>query len=345
MTRRALWLLLGLAGLAIGGGAFLFGRPVATPQPPATAAGDAPVGIGALGRIEPASRVRRLAAVSAPEGSRISRLLVKEGDRVSDGQVLAEFHDLPKREAALEQAQANARLRQAQLDKLRAGGRDTDIAAARARIAALVAAEESARREADRAQRVLRSAAGSEAAWDRARFTAEQASAERARAEADLQTLLSPREEDVRIAEAELSAAEAAVATARADLALARMTAPIAGTVLRIIAREGEKVPSEGLMEIADLSALDVVAEIYETDLPRVRAGAPARIVVPGDTATYGATVREIGWLVRRNTVVDTDPVAAVDARVVEVRLTLDEAATAALMRRTNMQVQVSIAP
>ncbi len=344
MTRRTIWLLLGLAGLLIGGGAFLFGRPTATPQP-AAAVSSGPAGIGALGRVEPASRVRRLAAVNAPEGSRISRLLVQEGNHIAAGQVLAEFHDLPKRQAALEQAEANVDLRRAQLDKLLAGGRDTDIAAARARIAALVAAEESAQREADRAQRVLRSAAGSEAAWDRARFAAEQASAERARAEADLRTLLAPRAEDVRIAEAELAAAQAAVATARADRALAQMTAPIAGTVLRIIAREGEKVPTEGLMEIADLSALDVVAEVYETDLPRVRVGAAARVIVPGDTETYGATVRDIGWLVRRNAVVDTDPVAAIDARVVEVRLTLDNAATAALARRTNMQVQVSITP
>ena len=76
-----------------------------------------------------------------------------------------------------------------------------------------------------------------------------------------------------------------------------------------------------------------------------MRVGAAARVVVPGDANVFGATVREIGWLVRRNAVVDTDPVAAVDARVVEVRLTLDAAATAALERRTNMQVQVQIAP
>ncbi len=305
----------------------------------------ASVGIGALGRIEPASRIRRLASVSGPEGSRIERLLVNEGDKVTAGQVLAEYHDLPKRAAVLAQAEANAALARAELEKLRAGGRDTDVAAARARIAALRAAEESARREADRAQRVLRSAAGTEAAWDRARFAAEQATAERTRAEADLQTLLSARPEDIAIAEAKLAGAEAAVAQARADRDLARVTAPIDGTILRIMARAGEKVPSEGLLEMADLSALDVVAEVYETDLPRIRMNASATVIIPGTTITYAAHVREIGWMVRRNNVIDTDPVSAVDARVVEVRLTLDDAAVQALARRSNMQVQVSIQP
>jgi HlyD family secretion protein len=96
---------------------------------------------------------------------------------------------------------------------------------------------------------------------------------------------------------------------------------------------------------MADLDRLDVVADIYESDLPRLRAGAPAEIVVPGETRRYGAVVRDIGWLVRRTTQGNTDPVAAVDARTVEVRLSLDADGTRALRRRTNMQVQVAIRP
>jgi HlyD family secretion protein len=49
--------------------------------------------------------------------------------------------------------------------------------------------------------------------------------------------------------------------------------------------------------------------------------------------------------MVRRTTQAGADPVAAVDARTVEVRLTLDDAGRDALRRRTNMQVQVAIRP
>jgi putative ABC transport system permease protein len=83
-------------------------------------------------------------------------------------------------------------------------------------------------------------------------------------------------------------------------------------------------------MEIADLSRMDVVADVYETDLPRLREGAPPRSSCPARPA-LPATVREIGWQVRRNTQANTDPVAAVDARTVEVRLRWRRGGEAAL--------------
>jgi len=305
----------------------------------------AQVGVGALGRVEPASRVRRLATANGPEGARIARLLVDEGAQVKAGQVLAEFHDLAKKQATMDQAGANLALAEAQLARLLAAGRDTDIAAARARVAAAEAAEQSATREAARAERLRGTPAGNEATFDRTRFAAAQATAERTRAEAELRALMSPRDEDVAVQRAQLEAARAALAQATAERDMARLVAPIDGTVIRIIAREGEKVPDQGVMELADLSRLQVVAEVYETDLPRVRVGAAAEVIVPGEAQRYPARVSEVGWTVRRNAIAGTDPVSAIDARVVEVRLDLDPAAIPALARRTNMQVQVSIRP
>lgn len=302
-------------------------------------------GVGALGRVEPASRIRRVTRAAGAEGVRVLALAVAEGDEVVPGQLLATFDDMPRKEAALASAKANLALAEARLARLLAAGRDTEIAAARARVSAAAAAEESARREADRAQRLLRTAAGNEATWDRARFAAAQATAERARAEADLASLLSPRAEDVAVARAELATAEAAAREAEAERDTARLVAPIAGRVLKLHAHPGEKVGEDGVLELADLSALDVVAEVFETDLPRVRTGARAEVIVPGEARRFAATVREIGWMVRRSDVVSADPVAAIDARVVEVRLGLDGPGVEALARRSNMQVQVRIAP
>lgn len=338
-----------LAGLLLIGEPLLsdHSAPVqaASAQAPSTQGAASRTGVGALGRIEPASRIRRVTRAGGAEGVRVLALMVREGDEVAAGAVLATFDDLPRKDAALASAEASLALAEAKLARLLAAGRDTEIAAARAQVAAAAAAEESARREADRAQRLLRTAAGNEAAWDRARFAAAQATAERTRAQADLATLLSPREEDIAVARAEHAVAAAAVAQARADRDTARLVSPIAGRVLKLHVRAGEKVGEDGVIEMADLSALDVVAEVFETDLPRVRHGAAAEVIVPGEGQRFGATVREIGWLVRRNNVVSADPVAAIDARVVEVRLALDGAAVAALARLSNMQVQVRIAP
>ena len=134
-------------------------------------------------------------------------------------------------------------------------------------------------------------------------------------------------------------------AEARAARDLARIVAPIAGTVLKLHARPGERVPEDGLLELADLSALDVVAEVYETDLPRVRTGASAQVFVPGTDRAFAARVVDVGWRVGRQSVLSPDPVASIDSRVVEVRLRLDASANDVLRRRTNMQVQVSIQP
>jgi HlyD family secretion protein len=344
MTRRTK-LLLGAALLAAAGAGFAWMRPGEAERAPAPAAATAPAGVGALGRVEPASRILRLAPAPSQDGARIERLLVAEGDRVTQGQILAEFSDAGLRDAALLQAQAQRAQAGARLDRTRAAGRPSEIAGQRARIEALRNAEDSARREADRAERLERAGAGAEAVAERARFIANRTRAERAEAEATLETLLRPRPEDLALAEAELAAAEAALARAEAEAALARLRAPIAGTILRVMARSGERAGAEGVLEIADLSRMDIVADVYETDLPRLRLGAAAEVLVPGEATRFPATVREIGWQVRRNTQATTDPVAAVDARTVEVRLALPPEAAAALARRSNMQVQVAIRP
>ena len=346
MTRRTKLLLGGVAVVAALAAGFQAMQPGAAPAPvvaPAAPAG--PVGVGALGRVEPASRIRRLAPGNSQEGARIDRLLVAEGDVVAAGQVVAEFHDAGLKDAALAQAEAQLAQARARLERTRAAGRPSEIAAQRARIEAVTSAEASARRDAERAERLERSGAGAEATAERARFAANRARAERAEAQATLETLLSPRPEDLALAEAEFAAAEAAVARSRAEAAMARLRAPIAGTVLRVIARAGERVPTDGVLEMADLSAIDVVADVFETDLARLRPGAAAEVLVPGEARRFAAVVREIGWQVRRTTQAGTDPVAAVDARTVEVRLALGADGVAALARRSNMQVQVAIRP
>jgi HlyD family secretion protein len=347
MTRRGRLLAGGALLLLLAGAGFLALRPgeAERPAPAAAAAPAGPVGVGALGRVEPASRILRLAPGNGQEGARIDRLLVQEGATVTAGQVVAEFHDAGLRDAALAQAEAQRDQSRARLARTRAAGRPSEIAAQRARIDALTNAEASARREAERAERLERSGAGAEATAERTRFAANRARAERAEAQSALETLLSPRPEDLALAEAELAAAEAAVTRARVEAATARLRAPIAGTVLRVIVRAGERVGAEGVLEMADLAAMDVVAEVFETDLPRLRLGAAAEIVVPGEARRFAATLREIGWQVRRTTQASTDPVAAVDARTVEVRLALAPDGAAALARRSNMQVQVAIRP
>ncbi len=55
---------------------------------------------------------------------------------------------------------------------------------------------------------------------------------------------------DLKIAEAEVQFARAAVSLAKANLDATQVVAPTQGRILKIHARPGEQVPSEGLLEL-----------------------------------------------------------------------------------------------
>ena len=342
MIRRPVLYGAGLAQLA-GAGLLVWQRtPTATPAPAAAAE---PAGVGALGRVQPASRIRTLAQPGGFSVNRVDKLLVAEGDRVEAGQILAVLSDADKNDSAVAQAEAAAAEARATLAKVKAAGRPSEIAEQQAKIASLIAQERISLLDAERSEQLVPSGAGARATAERNRAAASRATADRAAAVAQLDTLNHPRPEDVFVAEAQQRSAEATLARAKADAALSRIVAPIAGTVIKIYARAGDLIGNDGLLELADLDRMDVVADVYETDLPRLRTGAVADVIVPGDPRRYQASVREIGWMVRRTTEAGSDPVAAVDARTVEVRLTLDDPGRQALRQRTNMQVQVAIRP
>ncbi|MCO6419352.1 biotin/lipoyl-binding protein, partial [Siccirubricoccus sp. KC 17139] len=126
MKRGALLLgLLALAGLA----GFALRHPGnGAPEPAPAAATAAPVGVGALGRVEPASRIRKLNQPGGFAVARLERLLVAEGDEVAEGQLLAVFSDAAQKDAAVVQAEAAAVQSRAALARLRAAGRPEEVA-------------------------------------------------------------------------------------------------------------------------------------------------------------------------------------------------------------------------
>ncbi len=66
-------------------------------------------GVAALGQLNPLGEVRKLAPPTSGKGGtpRLSKLLIKEGDSIVKGQILAIFDNRPKLEADLKAAQAN----------------------------------------------------------------------------------------------------------------------------------------------------------------------------------------------------------------------------------------------
>lgn len=137
--------------------------------------------------------------------------------------------------------------------------------------------------------------------------------------------------------------AGAELARAEAELALLTVRSPIDGRVLRIHARGGERVGADGVADLGETQAMYAVAEVYETDIGRVRVGAHARITSPALPRPLAGTVERVGLEIGKQDVLSTDPVADVDTRVFEVEIRLEESELAA--RFTNLRVDVVLEP
>lgn len=148
-------------------------------------------------------------------------------------------------------------------------------------------------------------------------------------------------ESNLRATELAHDVAAAALRRADAELELSRVRAPIPGRVLEIHAREGERVGPDGIVEIGDTSVMYAVAEVYETDIGRVRIGQAARVRSPALPRPLTGRVEWVGLKIDKQDVLSTDPVADVDARVVEVKVRLDEPELAADL--SNLRVEVVI--
>jgi len=149
-------------------------------------------------------------------------------------------------------------------------------------------------------------------------------------------------ESDLRAFELARDVAIASLDLARAELELSSVRAPIDGQVIEIHAREGERVDTaDGILEIGDTAAMYAIAEVYETDIGRVRVGQHAVIRSPALPQTLEGVVERIGLKIGKKDVLSTDPVADADARVVEVDIRLAEPELAAMF--TNLRVDVVI--
>jgi HlyD family secretion protein len=263
-------------------------------------------GVGALARIEPQSRVVRVAHDQGPEAARVAELFVTEGQDVEKGALIARFSDYSRKKAKLEEAKA-------------------ETASLRARLAIEETREKYAGREHERRRKLHADKAMPQNMLDDAERDWEMAKASSVALASDI------------------ASAEIRETLATEDLTRAELRAPLAGTILTIRAWPGER--TDGVVaEMADLTHLDAVAEIYERDMPRVKAGQKATVRVPGMEKTFTGTVREPGYQVMKNDVNGTDPLADRDNRVVETRITL-EGDTASLRHLLHMRVDVSIAP
>ncbi|MDR0480216.1 MAG: efflux RND transporter periplasmic adaptor subunit [Burkholderiaceae bacterium] len=109
------------------------------------------------------------------------------------------------------------------------------------------------------------------------------------------QTALATSRANLEAAQANYRAAQAGAAVAQQSVADTVLKAPIAGTVSRRLAQPGESVvASAPVVEIVDLSDLELQAPISPSDSLTVRVGQTARLTVEGAPDAVTATVTRI---------------------------------------------------
>jgi HlyD family secretion protein len=303
--------------------------------------------ITSLGRVESSGGSIRLSAPVSFEGTRIAKLLVREGDKVRTGQLLAVLDSRERLRASLSESEAQVASAQARLGQVKAGAKRADLEAQRAEIARLEAELQTAQANYQRYQQLFQEGALSASDFDSRRLTVQTVEQQLNRAQSTLQSLEEVRSVDVEVARTEIDRARAATLRAKANMETSYLRAPQDGQVLAIYTKPGEVVSDQkqGIMEIGQTGKMYVVAEIYESDIGKVKSGQQAAITSNALDKPLRGTVERLGLRIAKKNVLDSDPTADVDARIIEVKVRLDPASSRRVEGLTNLQVKVAIQP
>lgn len=281
--------------------------------------------IAAPGRIEAASEEIR---VSSELSGRLKSVNVEEGDRVQQGQVLAEIENDDYR-ARVAAAEAELRQRQAELRRLVNGARMQERREAEASMQAAKAVLVNAKSEAERrrglADRNVISrdeAERFERGYQVARAQYEQASQHFALVDAEA------REEDRAHAEAAVATARAQVAEARAYFEKSFIRAPLSGVILRKLRHTGESVSTQfdsPVITMADDSTLRVRLDVDESDVSKLRVGQQAYVTAEAyGTHPFRGHVIRIGRILGKKNIRTDEPSEHVDTKILETLVELD---------------------
>jgi HlyD family secretion protein len=234
--------------------------------------GDIARSVVARGKIEPLSKVE----VKAKANGIIKALLVDVGDRVKEGQILAEL-DKEDLQAQVREAKATREGEEANLQAAIAAEAKTRIEAANPDL-------EFSRRDYERAQGLFKEKIASQQQLDDASRAYEVARNHQQLLEATVQTAGAQVEQ----ARARVAASKASLDRAEETLSYATIRAPIAGIVLSRPTEVGDAVSSilnlgsaaTLIMTLGDVSSVYIRGEVDEADIGKAACGQHVRTKV-----------------------------------------------------------------
>jgi HlyD family secretion protein len=278
-------LLLAIAGFAV----YQRRKDVVTVQTGKAQRQDLASVVSASGEIKPKTYVN----IGANAFGKITRLYVKEGDRVKKGQLLAQLEnvqsaaDVNATQASLEAAQTDALAAEAALNTSRADLNRAKSEAERAQL------------DWNRAQGLYQEALISKSEYDSQRAAWQTAQAGLAQAQARVAQATAQQDSATR----RITQNRANLTHAADVLKKTSYAAPFDGMITNLPVREGETVvigiqnsPGSTLMTIADMSVITAEVQVDETDIVNVKMGQSAAVTIDAiPNQTFKAVVTEIG--------------------------------------------------
>jgi len=220
--------------------------------------------------------------VGARVSGRVERLLVKIGDKVKKGTLIAiiEHNDLI---AQVEQSKASLMAEEARATAIREQT-PKEIEKAKAELDQKTAGLELAEINYKRQKSLVEQGVSPKEKFDQANKELEVLKAEQRALKQQVIFLETKYVQDLALAKAKIQQARAALMELETALSYATIRAPISGSIASISTQEGETVAA-GLsaptfVNIIDLSRLQVNAYVDETDIGKIRVGQKATFTV-----------------------------------------------------------------
>ncbi len=228
-------------------------------------------------------------------GGRLTQLLVKEGDVVELGAVLARIDDGLERSSRDAQA-GQVEVARQQAGAVKAGARGEEVRSLQARVDAAKATEALLQKQVARERTLVEKGAVAQASFDDLEAQLTRSGAERDSLEHNLKLLRQgARHEDVAVADARAQAANAALEMNDARLERHELRAPLRGTVLDVNFELGEVVgPAAPVVTLADVQHPYVDVFVPQAEIARVSVGEAAKVKIDALNAELGGHVEHI---------------------------------------------------
>jgi HlyD family secretion protein len=278
--------------------------------------------VSASGEIKPKTYVN----IGANAFGKITKLYVKEGDRVRKGQLLAQLENV---QSAADVSATQASLDVAGTDAVAA---DAGMRTAMADLNRAKADAERTKLDWDRAQGLYKEALIAKSEYDNRKNAWETAQAGLAQAQARVAQMKAQKES----ADRRISQSRANLTRVSDVLRKTTYAAPFDGMITNLPVREGETVvigiqnsPGSTLMSIADMSVITAEVKVDETDIVNVKLGQPAEVTIDAiPKKNFKGVVTEIGnnAIVRSTGLATSQQVSASqEAKDFKVVVTLQE--------------------